>query len=128
MTISFQELASAGKSIVPVIALPSLDCAQPLADTLSSCGFHVLEITLRTDCALEAIKLLSDTRPDLVIGAGTVKNSGQLTQAIAAGAQFVVSPGTDAVMIEQANNQGVALVPRALRWFRHQTNGHIMPA
>ena len=72
MTISFQELASAGKSIVPVIALPSLDCAQPLADTLSSCGFHVLEITLRTDCALEAIKLLSDTRPDLVIGAGTV--------------------------------------------------------
>lgn len=111
MTISFQELASAGKSIVPVIALPSLDCAQPLADTLSSCGFHVLEITLRTDCALEAIKLLSDTRPNLVIGAGTVKNSGQLTQAIAAGAQFVVSPGTDAVMIEQANNQGVALVP-----------------
>lgn len=111
MTTNFQELASIGKPIVPVIALPTLDCALPLADTLSNCGFKVLEITLRTDCGLDAIKLLRDSRPDLVIGAGTVKNSQQLAQVLAAGAQFVVSPGTDATMIEQANNQGVALVP-----------------
>ena len=111
MSTHFQELAKAGKPIVPVIALPSLDCALPLADTLSSCGFKVLEITLRTDCGLEAIKLLRDSRPELVVGAGTVKNSRQLTQVVAAGAQFVVSPGTDAVMIDQANNHGVALVP-----------------
>ena len=111
MTTNFQELASIGKPIVPVIALPTLDCALPLADTLSNCGFKVLEITLRTDCGLDAIKLLRDSRPDLVIGAGTVKNSQQLAQVLAAGAQFVVSPGTDGTMIEQANNQGVALVP-----------------
>lgn len=111
MTTNFQELASIGKPIVPVIALPTLDCALPLADTLSSCGFKILEITLRTDCGLDAIKLLRDSRPDLVIGAGTVKNSQQLAQVLAAGAQFVVSPGTDGTMIEQANNQGVALVP-----------------
>ncbi len=111
MTISFQELAQSGKPIVPVIALPSLECALPLADTLSSCGFTVLEITLRTDCALDAIKLLVDERPELVIGAGTVKTATQLEQTLDAGAQFIVSPGTDADMILHAQERNVALVP-----------------
>lgn len=111
MTISFQELACNSKPIVPVIALPSLESALPLADTLSQCGFTMLEITLRTDCALEAIKTLRKQRPELTIGAGTVKNREQLQQALDAGSQFIVSPGTDETMIIAAKNQGVALVP-----------------
>lgn len=111
MTISFQELARNSKPIVPVIALPSLESALPLADTLSQCGFTLLEITLRTDCALEAIKTLREQRPELTIGAGTVKNCEQLQQALDAGSQFIVSPGTDETMIIAAKNQGVALVP-----------------
>lgn len=111
MTTRFQELATQGKPIVPVIALPTLECALPLADTLSSCGFKVLEITLRTDCALDAIKLLAESRPELVIGAGTVKNRQQLEQTLDAGAQFIVSPGTDAAMIRQAQERNVAVVP-----------------
>lgn len=111
MTISFQELAKKSKPIVPVIALPSLECALPLADTLSSCGFNILEITLRTDCALDAIKLLVESRPELVIGAGTVKNIKQLQQTLDAGAQFIVSPGTQAEMIAQANAHGTAIIP-----------------
>jgi len=111
VTISFQELASNSKPIVPVIALPSLESALPLADTLSSCGFTMLEITLRTDCALDAIKQLRQQRPELIIGAGTVKNSQQLQQSLDVGAQFIVSPGTDPDMIQQAKAQQVALVP-----------------
>lgn len=111
MTISFQELAKKGKPIVPVIALPNLECALPLADTLSSCGFNILEITLRTECALDAIKLLVESRPELVIGAGTVKNSLQLQQTLDAGAQFIVSPGTSAEMISKAKEYNTAVVP-----------------
>lgn len=111
MTISFQELAKNSKPIVPVIALPTLESALPLADTLSNCGFTMLEITLRTDCALDAIRLLRRERPDLIIGAGTVKNLQQLEQALEAGSQFIVSPGTDADMIKQAEAKDVALVP-----------------
>lgn len=111
MSEQIQTLLKDSKPIVPVIALPNLDCALPLADTLAECGFKVLEITLRTECALEAIKLLRDNRPDLRVGAGTVKSVSQLDQAIAAGSQFIVSPGTHADMIQKAQSQRIPLIP-----------------
>jgi 2-dehydro-3-deoxyphosphogluconate aldolase/(4S)-4-hydroxy-2-oxoglutarate aldolase len=108
---TFKELVSGCKRIVPVISLPSLESALPLADTLGSCGFTVLEITMRTDCALQAIALLRRERPDLIIGAGTVKNLSQLKQAMAAGSQFIVSPGINVEMIKHAQAENVHLVP-----------------
>lgn len=111
MTSGFQTLIQGSKPIVPVIVLPTLDAALPLADTLASCGFRVLEITLRTECALDAIRLLRDARPELCIGAGTVKNSVQLQQALDAGSHFIVSPGTQPEMIMEAARHQVPLVP-----------------
>lgn len=99
------------KKIVPVIALPALDMALPLADALAASGVGVLEITLRTPCALDAIRLLARERPDIHVGAGTVKNSTQLQQVIAAGAQFIVSPGFDPTMVNQAQQASVPLIP-----------------
>ena len=99
------------KKIVPVIALPELDMALPLADALASCGFSVLEITLRTACGLAAIRLLAKERPDIIIGAGTVKNANQLQAAADAGAQFIVSPGLDLGMVNSARSRNIPLVP-----------------
>lgn len=108
---SIASLFSSNKRIVPVIALPELDMAIPLADTLASCGFTVLEITLRTDCALNAIRLITKERPNLHVGAGTVKNAEQMEQAIDAGASFIVSPGLDAGMVDTAHRINLPLVP-----------------
>lgn len=108
---SIEHFFSDNKRIVPVIALPELDLAVPLADTLASCGFTVLEITLRTSCALDAIRLLRAERPRLHIGAGTVKNLEQLEATLAAGAQFIVSPGLDLAMVEKADRHDIPLVP-----------------
>lgn len=99
------------KRVVPVIALPALEMALPLADALAAGGVGVLEITLRTPCALDAIRLLSRERPDLPIGAGTVKSPAQLEHVIAAGARFAVSPGFDPAMVKLAKQTGVPLIP-----------------
>lgn len=99
------------KRIVPVIAIPELEVALPLADTLASCGFTVLEITLRTPCGIDAIRTLREHRPQLIIGAGTVKNAMQQREVLDSGAQFVVSPGLDMAMIELAHHRDIPLVP-----------------
>lgn len=99
------------KKIVPVIALPALDMALPLADTLAACGFSVLEITLRTDCALDAIRQIARERPGIKVGAGTVKNVTQMQAAEDAGAQFIVSPGLDLAMVNKARSARLPLVP-----------------
>ncbi len=108
---SIDALFADSKKIVPVIALPELDMALPLADTLYACGFKVLEITLRTPCALEAIKTIAQLRPDIVVGAGTVKNALQMEWALEAGAAFIVSPGFDLEMVNQAKVRELPVIP-----------------
>src|SRR5690606_11661726 len=108
---SIKSFFTSNKKIVPVIALPELDMALPLADALSSCGFTVLEITLRTPCALDAIRLIARERPDVTVGAGTVKNMHQFQEAVDAGAGFIVSPGFAPAMVTQARQASLPLVP-----------------
>ncbi|MDA8068467.1 MAG: keto-deoxy-phosphogluconate aldolase, partial [Actinomycetota bacterium] len=83
----------AGARVVPVITLDDASLAVPLAGALIAGGLHVLEVTLRTDAALEAIRLIAAEVPGAVVGAGTVTNPWQLQQACDAGARFIVSPG-----------------------------------
>jgi len=109
--IAFEELLTDSKKIVPVVSLPDLELAVPLVETLASCGFNLIEITLRTECALDAISRLSRERPDIVIGAGTVKTCAQLESAVQAGARFIVSPGLDLSMINKADHQNVPIIP-----------------
>ncbi len=99
------------KRIIPVITLPSADAALPLADVLADSGFKILEITMRTSCALEAIKILRQQRPDLCVGAGTIKDKRQLAQAQAAGSQFIVSPGISEAMITEALANQMDIIP-----------------
>ena len=79
-------------SVVPVVAIESVDDALRLADALTEGGIPCAEITLRTDAGLASIKALS-TRSDFLVGAGTVNNAEQAAAVADAGAKFVVAPG-----------------------------------
>ena len=97
--------------IIPVIVIDKVEHAIPLAATLVNSGFNVLEITLRTDCALDAIKQIADKVPKAIVGAGTVINLEQLSQAKAAGAKFAVSPGLRKQLVLEAEKANLPYLP-----------------
>ncbi len=97
--------------IVPVIALEHEEDALPLAEALLEGGIAVMEITLRTQAGLKAIKAISASMPQMHVGAGTVLNKEDFTQAVAHGAQFVFSPGISDELLKTSLALGVALIP-----------------
>ncbi len=78
---------------VPVVVLKNIEDTIPTLGALCDYGIPTAEITFRTACAAEAIKLGREKFPDMLIGAGTVVNAAQARAAVDAGAQFIVSPG-----------------------------------
>ena len=85
--------------------------AVPLARALVKGGLPVLEITLRTPVALDALRAMADEVPDAILGAGTVLNAGQLDQACRAGARFLVSPGCTPDLARHARVSGLPFLP-----------------
>jgi len=79
--------------VIPVLTIDRVETAVPLARALVKGGLPVLEITLRTEAALQALELIAREVPDAVVGAGTVLNARQVEQVQRAGARFGVSPG-----------------------------------
>lgn len=97
--------------VVPVMVVERIEDAVPLARALYNGGLKVLEITLRTPCALDAISaMVADLPDDAVIGAGTVITPKDLEAAIKAGSTFLVSPGTTPALIEAAKGNPVPLL------------------
>ena len=86
------ELAKYGP-VIPVIVIEDIDDAVPMAKALLAGGIKVLEVTLRTSCALKAIERIVNEVPDAVVGAGTLRTKSDATNAKLAGSQFAVSPG-----------------------------------
>lgn len=97
--------------VVPVVVLEEARQAVPLARALLAGGIRVLEITLRTPSALEAIALVSRDVPEAVVGAGTVITPEQLAAVEDAGALFAISPGLTPGLLEAGNRGGIALIP-----------------
>jgi 2-dehydro-3-deoxyphosphogluconate aldolase / (4S)-4-hydroxy-2-oxoglutarate aldolase len=97
--------------VMPVMVIQNLDDAVPLARALVAGGIKVLEITLRTPIALEAIRLISQQVSDAIVGAGTIANPVQLQAAEDAGAVFAISPGITPSLLNAANNGKIALIP-----------------
>lgn len=93
-------------AVVPVVVLENADDAVNTAEALLNGGIDVMEITLRTDAALESINRVAKQCSDMIVGAGTVVNRTQCEAAIKAGAKFIVSPGfsKDVVAYCQSNN------------------------
>ena len=97
--------------VVPVMVVERIEDAVPLAKALYAGGLKVLEITLRTPCALDAITAMVEALPaDAVIGAGTIITPKDLEAAIKAGSTFLVSPGTTPALIEAAKASTIPLL------------------
>jgi 2-dehydro-3-deoxyphosphogluconate aldolase/(4S)-4-hydroxy-2-oxoglutarate aldolase len=97
--------------VVPVMVINKLEHAVPLAHALVEGGLKVLEITLRTPIALDAIKRIKAEVPGAIVGAGTVINVDTLQKAIDAGSEFIVSPGVTESLIDAAIKSGVPILP-----------------
>lgn len=96
--------------LIPVVVIDDAHKAEPLADAIVSGGLSCVEITLRTDVALEAIKKMT-TRSDLAVGAGTVLNIEQAKAAIDNGSQFIVSPGMSVRLVEWCLKNAIPVFP-----------------
>ncbi|PXA71582.1 ketohydroxyglutarate aldolase [Vibrio sp. 11986-1-5] len=97
--------------IVPVIAINHAQQALPLAKVLMDNGLPCAEITFRTEAAQEAIRLMREAYPEMLIGAGTVLTTAQVDQAQQAGADFIVSPGLNPTTVKYCQQRGIAIVP-----------------
>ncbi|MEM6747023.1 MAG: bifunctional 4-hydroxy-2-oxoglutarate aldolase/2-dehydro-3-deoxy-phosphogluconate aldolase [Pseudomonadota bacterium] len=82
-----------GTKVIPVLEVAELSQAAPLARALAAGGLKVVELTLRTDCALDAIAAMKDAAPELTIGMGTIRRLEDVDQSVEAGAAFLVTPG-----------------------------------
>jgi len=97
--------------VIPVVVLDDVETAAPLARALVDGGIGVIELTLRTPVALEAMERIAAEVPEIVIGAGTVVDPHQAKAAAAAGAQFLVSPGATPAAVDAMADTGLTVLP-----------------
>ncbi|WP_326669026.1 bifunctional 4-hydroxy-2-oxoglutarate aldolase/2-dehydro-3-deoxy-phosphogluconate aldolase [Streptomyces canus] len=97
--------------VVPVVVLQDASDAVPLARALVAGGLPAIEVTLRTPVALDAIRAIAGEVPEAVVGAGTVITPDQVTETVAAGARFLVSPGWTDVLLAAMRASGVPFLP-----------------
>lgn len=97
--------------VIPVIAIDKLDQAVPMARALVEGGIRVLEVTLRTEHGLPAIRAIVEQVPDAIVGVGTLTQPEEMAAARDAGAVFGVSPGLTPALIAGARTSGLPLLP-----------------
>ena len=107
--LTIDQVAACG--VVPVVVLEDAAQAVPTAKALLKGGINAMEITFRTAAARDSIANVAREVPEMIVGAGTVINVEQLHAAVEAGAKFIVSPGSDADIIQEAMKLGVAVTP-----------------
>ncbi|MDZ7875928.1 MAG: 2-dehydro-3-deoxy-phosphogluconate aldolase [Rhizobium sp.] len=99
--------------VVPVLIIEDAKTAVPLARALVAGGLKAIEITLRTEAALEAVRLVAQEVEGAVVGAGTILNASHYAAAVDAGSQFIVSPGTTQELLDVARQSDIPLLPGA---------------
>lgn len=97
--------------IVPVVVLNDAKDAAPLAKALCDGGLPCAEVTFRTDVAEESIRIMAEKFPQMLVGAGTVLTTEQVDRAVAAGAQFIVSPGLNPRIVKYCAEKGILITP-----------------
>lgn len=111
----------AAAPVIPVLVIDRLEDAVPIAEALVEGGLPVLEVTLRTPVALDAIRIMKRV-PGAIVGAGTVLDPDQLAAALDAGAGFIVSPGLTERLGQAASDSGIPFLPGV------STTGDVMRA
>ncbi|CAK1743320.1 MULTISPECIES: bifunctional 4-hydroxy-2-oxoglutarate aldolase/2-dehydro-3-deoxy-phosphogluconate aldolase [Vibrio] len=109
MTTLNEQLANL--KVIPVIAINRAEDAIPLGKALVENGMPCAEITLRTECAIQAIRIMRKEFPDMLIGSGTVLTNEQVDASIEAGVDFIVSPGFNPRTVQYCIDKDVAIVP-----------------
>ena len=104
-------LRASASGVIPTLVIEDINSAVPLAQALHDGGLTVLEVTLRTPVALQAIQQIRQALPDLFVGAGTVLDTRAAQDAHDAGAQFLVSPGYTASLGDYCRSKQIALMP-----------------
>ena len=104
-------LRASACGVIPTLVIEDINSAVPLAQALHDGGLTVLEVTLRTPVALQAIQQIRQALPDLFVGAGTVLDTRAAQDAHDAGAQFLVSPGYTAALGDYCHSKQIALMP-----------------
>jgi 2-dehydro-3-deoxyphosphogluconate aldolase/(4S)-4-hydroxy-2-oxoglutarate aldolase len=97
--------------VIPVVVVDDLASAVPVARALVAGGLPVIELTLRTPVALDAIRAIAEEVPEIAVGAGTVVEPGQAKEAAAAGASFLVSPGATPTLLGAMRDTGLPFLP-----------------
>jgi 2-dehydro-3-deoxyphosphogluconate aldolase / (4S)-4-hydroxy-2-oxoglutarate aldolase len=97
--------------VVPVVVIHKVEQAVSLAKALIAGGIRVIEVTLRTPVALEAIRAISQDVPGAIVGAGTVTRADELTAVAESGAVFAISPGLTVELLQAANQGPIPLIP-----------------
>lgn len=111
MTLTMDEVLQRARPVMPVLVIDDLNLAVDLARALHAGGVEVLEVTLRTACALKAVEVIRRELPDLLVGAGTLIHAEQFAEARDAGAQFAVSPGFTARLAAAAEQCAMPYLP-----------------
>jgi len=127
--------------IIPVIAFNSVEEAVPLCKALVAGGLPAAEVTFRTACAEECIRIIAQEVPEMLLGAGTVLTTEQADRALAAGAKFIVAPGYDPKVTQHVIDKGGLMMPgtasagemqqamnqgcEALKFFPAEANGGV---
>ena len=101
----------AGNPVIPVITLDRVEDAVPLAEALVAGGLKVLEVTLRTEAAIEGIKQIIKHVPGAIVGTGTVYNEQQIKLSEDIGCQFMISPGATDKLLQAAQKSSVPFLP-----------------
>jgi len=97
--------------VIPVVVVHDADNAVPIAKALVDGGLPIIELTLRTPVALAAIERIAAEVPEIIVGAGTIVDIEQPKHALAAGAQFLVSPGSTANLRAAMRDTGLPHLP-----------------
>ncbi|MGB5336668.1 MAG: bifunctional 4-hydroxy-2-oxoglutarate aldolase/2-dehydro-3-deoxy-phosphogluconate aldolase [Woeseiaceae bacterium] len=97
--------------VVPVVVVDRVDDAVPIAEALREGGLPIIEVTLRTSAALEAIRKIANDVADVIVGAGTVLNAEQAKAAADAGARFIVSPGLHESVVAESRALNLPIYP-----------------
>lgn len=97
--------------VIPVVVIDDIASAEPLARALLAGGIRTIEVTLRTPTALDAIGRIVHAVPEMIVGAGTVLNAGDLDAAVNAGARYALSPGATPKLMKAARKRPIPFIP-----------------
>lgn len=97
--------------VMPVVVLEDAAKAEPLARVLLANGINTIEVTLRTPAALDAIRIIAQAAPEMIVGAGTVLSEDDLNAAIGAGARYALSPGGTRKLLKAGRKASIPFIP-----------------